>query len=90
MNCIDLNEIGRTLFKQRYNIEDKRKLTFEELQWYINNIFSNYKDNSTKLLNEINKNNLINNLNDILLLCYITNININNYIHVKVKDEENK
>lgn len=88
MNYIDLNEIGRSLFKQRYNIEDKRKLTFDELRWYIDDTLEHYKSNSTNVIHcSRETTDFIGALNNLLLLCYLNNININNHIQIKINDD---
>ena len=88
MSCIDLNSIGRSLFKQRYNIEDKRKLTFSELQWYVDDILTSFKNNSENLIHPARETvDFIGTLNSLLLFCYIQNIDLNKYIQLTLNEE---
>lgn len=88
MSCIDLNIIGRSLFKQRYNIEDKRKLSFSELRWYVDDILTSFKNNSENLIHSARETgDFIGTLNSLFLFCYINNIDLNKYIQITVNEE---
>lgn len=88
MNSIDLNSIGRSLYKEiNTNYGDPnyfgRRLPL--------NVENSIKKDIIGTLKGSNfyKENLIEDLKNILLLCYLSNIDINDFITLNIHEENN-
>ena len=81
---IDLNELGRTLYKLNYD-KEKLKLTFDETSKLQNEIIDKIIDDVVNIKNSqfFDKQSLINVLKNNLLLLYISNVNLNDFIGVE-------
>jgi hypothetical protein len=81
---IDLNELGRVLYKLNYD-KEKLKLTFDETSKLQNEIIDKIIDDVVNIKNSqfFDKQSLINVLKNNLLLLYISNINLNDFIGVE-------
>lgn len=81
---IDLNELGRALYKLNYD-KEKLKLTFDETSKLQNEIIDKIIDDVVNIKNSqfFDKQSLINVLKNNLLLLYISNVNLNDFIGVE-------
>ena len=89
-NSIDLNAIGRSLYNNLREQFDDTNVVGNRLLPNIENLI--IKDIAKNLLevkfDESNKDNIVKSLKDILLLCYIKNINLNNYINLTLDEKD--
>ena len=87
MSKIDLNCIGRELYKEYYKI-------FSNTDIYKKRLPLNIENNIKKELQEIlkkstfDRENLVESLKNLLLLCYIFNIDLNDYINLEFYEED--
>lgn len=81
---IDLNELGRALYKLNYD-KEKLKLTFDETSKLQNEIIDKIIDDVVNIKNSqfFDKQSLINVFKNNLLLLYISNVNLNDFIGVE-------